>query len=387
MDFFERIEQIGHLRPSPAERATKMLAALADALAEAPALNEVEPGTYTELYTERLLRAKRAYEKGLAALALDDVELSLAKAESGLLHLEIGLRHLRTLKGPLAAAAVELPSFEGGGCEEQITRLSDAIGKIKQFVEYKGLVPAKSLKERLAIVVQSFQDAIENYARADHATAYDIATIGLIWAQYIYARLAADTMLAPAQQLRRLRPLYVFAQLAGQAGSEPLCARRTECLVKINNLEKFLQSAVAAYFDNDIAAMDKFIQLGEIEAGALAKQAARIANPLPEGDEAAEEKAHSELEAALAVATADDGIESAPEKGTLKRLTAAIRRLIERHHPKPHKALVAVRELQSNSALLRRAMRQESWQEASRLLDLCQAEKQILLREIEKMTD
>jgi hypothetical protein len=387
MEFFERIEQIGHLRPSPTERATKMLATLADALAEAPSPGEVEPGTYGELYCERLGRAKRAYERGLEAIALDDVELCLTRSESGLLQLELGLRHLRTLKGPLAAAAMDLPLFEGGGCEEQITKLGDAIGRIKQFVEYKGLVPAKSLKERLAIVVQSFQDAIENYARADHATAYDIATIGLIWSQYIYARLSADTLLAPAQQLRRLRPLYQFAHSAGQAGSEPVCARSDEGQVKITNLEKFLQSSIVAYFDNDIIAMDKFIQLGEIEAGALLKYAARAAGSFKEDESADNHSGPAALESALAAATADDGMESGPEKGSLKRLTAAIRRLIERHHPKPHKALVALRELQSNSVLLRRAMRQESWQEANRLLDLCQAEKQILLRETEKMTD
>ena len=377
MEFFERIEQMAHLRPSPLERAAGLLTELADLIAEAPDAVELTPGTYSELYTLRLDRARRAYAKALRAMSGDELEYCIAHAESGLMHFELAQRHARTSQTTLSASQLEVPHFPEGGCEEIMQALGDAICRIKQYVEYKGVFPIKPLRELIAMTVQSLQDAVENYARADHGTALDIAGPALVWSQYIYARLANDTLVPTADQPKRLRLLFNFAQQAGQAGWEPVCEQTEAGLEKVQNLESFLQSALMADLDNDINEMDKFIRLGEIEANALLKTTPKMRRI----------DRKSESEGAAVADTSDDGKSGAVNKGSFKRITGAIGDLIDRYHPQPHKASVALRELQSNSIALRRAMRGQSWQEASRLIAVCRDENAILVREIGKMTD
>ena len=166
------------------------------------------------------------------------------------------------------------------------------------------------------------------------------------------------------------------------AASHPLSRKTESGRDKVANLEHFLASSIDAYLDNDQGEMEKFARLGSIEAAALVTYADR------------KNEAKSSEEIMPGSATTDDGASLLADggsevgsKGSFKRITEAVSDLIERHHIKPHKAAIALRELQSTSLSLRRAMRNESWQEASRLLEICRAECAILRREIGKMTD
>jgi len=280
--FIDLIEQIGHLgKKSPLEQAENSLKRLATAIAEMPEVVDFQAGNYIGLYVDRVEKAKRTYAKAIKALGSDNAELAIEHAERGLLHLQLADihgRHSPSSNLSLIANEVGKPKSEAGGCEEIITLLADCICKIKLLAEYKNIQLSSVLKERLTLIVQSLQDAIENYARADHTTAFDTAINGLVWSQYVYGRLSSDVLLPVQDQAKTLRGLYKLALEAGLASFEPICLATSDGLEKIERLEGFLQLALGAYIDGDINELDKYVRLGSIEAGALSKYAEKAKN-------------------------------------------------------------------------------------------------------------
>ena len=224
MEFFERIEQMSHRRPDPAELATQLLEKLAQAVAEAPDPAFLDTATYIHLYKKRLERARKSYARALTAMTRSEIDYCIDNCEYGLLQLELAMVHASTqattlMQQSLSVARIDLPDFPESGCEEIIRTLTDGLCRVKQFVEYKGLALEKSLlKSRLSTVVQNLQDAIENYARADHATAADVGAIGMVWLEYIYASLSAEKLFLPALQPKRMRPIFNLASAAGIGG-------------------------------------------------------------------------------------------------------------------------------------------------------------------------
>ena len=272
MEFFERIEQMGHIGKKGASgKAAQTLSKLATAIADAPDASDLQVCNYTALYTLRLGKANRAYAKAVNAMAADEPLLSIDHAERGLLHLQIASIHAHTEVVPLSPNQTNAPSYPSGGCEEAIQLLGDAICRIKLLAEYKNIELSKDLRGRLSTVVQNLQDAIENYGREDQRMAFDTAVGGLVWCQYIYARLAGDALYPAKQQGKPIRGLYKLAQDAGLAAFDPLSRQTKDGRQKINALEDVLQSALNAYFDNGIDEMEKFVRLGEIEATSLTR--------------------------------------------------------------------------------------------------------------------
>jgi hypothetical protein len=370
MEFFERIEQMGHMgKKGSSEKAAQTLSKLATAIADAPDAGDLEANSYLALYKMRVDKAKRAFAKAMHAMANNESSACIDHAERGLFHLQIASIHGHTEVGQLSASEAGAQSFASGGCEESIVQLADAIFRIKLLAEYKNIDPSKDLRRRLSNVVQNLQDAIENYGRGEDTLAFDLAAIGLVWCQYIYARLSGDALCPQKQQAKPLRGLYKLALDAGSAAIDPVSRQTKDGRKKITSLEEYLQSALNAYFEEDQVEMDKFVRLGGIETTSLIRYVARVKT--------------KELVSAM---QADKLVETKPNQ-SFKQISSEIRELIDRHHPEPDQALLALEALHFDVSALRRAMRDEDWQDAQRLIGACRYENDILSREISKMTE
>jgi len=359
MEFFERIEHMG--KKTPGEKASQVLGKLADVIADAPDVADLESGNYTELFVMRLEKAKRAYGKAKNALAHNNPELSIEHAERGLLHYELAAIHACTEATAFVANQTFAKTIMHGGLnlEETIEKLQDAICRIKMMIEYKNISPSKELRARLSTVVQNLQDAIEAYARNDEndpTLVSDTSIGGLIWAQYIHAALGGDALFVPKQEARTLRGLYQLALESGVASYNLVSRRIKDGRNKINSLENVLQSAIDAHFEGDTSALENFFRVGAIEANALIKAAAKaMSNDAP--DQVMNEE--------------EDAGRSTP---SFKETVGEMMDLIHSHHQSPENAIASLSYLQKDASALKRAIRNEEWQKALNLVICCRAE-------------
>ncbi len=370
MEFFDRIEQMGGKgKKGPDEKATRTLSQLATAISDAPEAADLEVNTYSRLYTLRLEKAKRAYSKAIKSMADDDPKACTEQAERGLLHLQIASVHGHCQIAQLSASEAGAQLFASGGCEESIQQLGDAICRIKLLAEYKSVELSKELRGRLSGVVQNLQDAIESYGNGDFRSAFDTALGGIVWCQYIYARLGGDALFPPKQQTKSIRTLFKLAWDLGLVAADPVSRQTRDGRKKVNALEDFLQAALGGYFEDNIIAMEKFVRLSGIEATSLVRHVARTKT--------------KDLVSQMQSASLG---EKSP-KQSAKQIISEIRELIDRHHPHPDRSLVALEGLQFNITVLRRAMRAENWKEAKRYIDLCRFETESLTKEASRLTE
>jgi len=359
MEFFERIEHMG--KKNPGEKASQLLSKLADVIADAPDVADLESGNYTELYVMRLEKAKRAYVKAKNALAHNDPQSSIDHSQRGLLHYELAAIHACTEATAFVANQTFAKTVMSGGLnlEDMIEKLQEAICRIKLLIEYQNSSISKELRQRLSTVVQNLQDAIEAYARNDEndpTLVSDTAIGGLIWSQYIHAALGGDALYAPKQEPRTLRGLYQLALESGVAAYNLTSRRIKDARVKIHSLEKVLQSAIDAHFEGDVSALENYFRVGAIEATALIKAAA---------------KAISGAEAAAEIGGEEEQIKATP---SFKEIIAEMTELFQNHHSDPERAFASLSYLQKDAASLKRAIRAEDWQTAQNFLVCCRAE-------------
>jgi tetratricopeptide (TPR) repeat protein len=369
LDFFDRIELGGKGKKAGGEKAAQALSKLGTAIADAPDASDLEVRTYAHLYGHRVEKAKRAYSKAMKSMADDDAAGCIEHAERGLLHLQLAQLHGKTEVSQMTAAEAGAPNFSPGGSEESILQLADAICRIKMLAEYKSMVLSKELRRHLSGTVQNLQDAIESYGNGDFRNAFDTALGGIIWCQYIHARLGGDALFSPKHQTKAIRALYQLAWDLGLAASDPICRQTKDGRKKLNALEDYLQSAMNGYFEDDLPEMERFVRLGGIEATALTRLVARVKT--------------KDLVSAMQAGSLGD---RAPRQ-SLKQLIAEMRELLDRHHPHPDRALVALEALQYNVALLRRGLRAEDWKETKRAIELCRYETETLSKEVKKLTE
>ncbi|CAN5203956.1 hypothetical protein BH11CYA1_BH11CYA1_49530 [soil metagenome] len=324
---------------------------------------------------QRLNKARRAYQKAKQSVTLDDYEEAIEHSRRGLLHVELAKRHFNSSKTDLSQLTAPAPNFSEGSCEESIQTLVEAITQIKLVVEYKKITLNRRLKERLLEVVQTLQDAIESYGQADSdKEATKLAECGLVWAQFVYGHLTNDELYSKKHPNKAIRSLNSFAwqitttfsRLTLSSGLSQINQVRSQ----MHSLEKGLQSALDAYMKGDSNNLEKFLRLGQIESQALSKYEAHAQS-------SAQTKKESELSANFNL--------SASESTSLKEDLARMASLLKKHYPTATKAQQAVEELGETLPKMKRALKEQNWQQAAILLDLCESNADILKSEIAKL--
>lgn len=362
--------------------AEELLALLSNSIAE-ESINSNEDhssdhesdGVHRQLSHLRLAKARRAYQKAKHSVTEDDYEEAIEHCRRGLLHVDLAKKHFNSNKTELSQLTAPAPQFAEGSCEESIQALIEAITKIKLVVEYKKINLNRRLQERLLTVVQSLQDAIESYGQpgASNRKATKLAECGQVWAQYIYGHLNNDELYVQKHQNKTLRSLNSFAwQITTKFSSltaAPGLNQINQIRSQMHSLESSLESALTAYMKDNTNDLEKFLRLGLIESQALMQYEVR-AERSGQGNKA-DQAANFNL--------------LANESTSLREDLARMATLLKKYHPDASKAQNALEKLRQTLPQMKRALKDEEWQQAARLLDMCESNTALLKTEIAKL--
>lgn len=331
-------------------------------------------GVHRQLSHLRLAKARRAYQKAKHSVTEDDYEEAIEHCRRGLLHVDLAKKHFNSNKTELSQLTAPAPQFADGSCEESIQALIEAITKIKLVVEYKKINLNRRLQERLLAVVQTLQDAIESYGRpgTSNRKATKLAECGLVWAQYIYGHLNNDELYFQKHQTKTLRSLSSFAwQIATKFSSltvAPGLNQINQIRSQMHSLESSLESALTAYLKDDTNDLEKFLRLGLIESQALMQYEVRSERS---GLENKNDHANFNL--------------LANESTSLREDLARMATLLKKYHPDASKAQSTLEKLRQTLPQMKRALKDEEWQQAALLLDMCAINAALLKTEIAKL--
>jgi len=363
--------------------AEELLALLSNSIAE-ESINSNEDhssdhesdGVHRQLSHLRLAKARRAYQKAKHSVTEDDYEEAIEHCRRGLLHVDLAKKHFNSNKTELSQITAPAPQFAEASCEESIQALIEAITKIKLVVEYKKINLNRRLQERLLAVVQSLQDAIESYGQpgTSNRKATKLAECGQVWAQYIYGHLNNDELYAQKHQNKTLRSLSSFAwQITTKFSSltkAPGLNQINQIRSQMHSLESSLESALTAYMKDNTNDLEKFLRLGLIESQALMQYEVRA-------------------ERSVQVSTEDQPPVNfnllANESTSLREDLARMATLLKKYHPDASKAQSALEKLRQTLPQMKRALKDEEWQQAARLLDMCESNTELLKTEIAKL--
>ena len=363
--------------------AEELLALLSNSIAE-ESINSNEDhssdhesdGVHRQLSHLRLAKARRAYQKAKHSVTEDDYEEAIEHCRRGLLHVDLAKKHFNSNKTELSQITAPAPQFAEGSCEESIQALIEAITKIKLVVEYKKINLNRRLQERLLAVVQSLQDAIESYGQpgTSNRKATKLAECGQVWAQYIYGHLNNDELYVQKHQNKTLRSLSSFAwQITTKFSSlttAPGLNQINQIRSQMHSLESSLESALTAYMKDNTNDLEKFLRLGLIESQALMQYEVRA-------------------ERSVQVSTEDQPPVNfnllANESTSLREDLARMATLLKKYHPDASKAQIALEKLRQTLPQMKRALKDEEWQQAARLLDMCESNTALLKTEIAKL--
>lgn len=363
--------------------AEELLALLSNSIAE-ESINSNEDhssdhesdGVHRQLSHLRLAKARRAYQKAKHSVTEDDYEEAIEHCRRGLLHVDLAKKHFNSNKTELSQLTAPAPQFAEGSCEESIQALIEAITKIKLVVEYKKINLNRRLQERLLAVVQSLQDAIESYGQpgTSNRKATKLAECGQVWAQYIYGHLNNDELYVQRHQNKTLRSLSSFAwQITTKFSSlsaTPGLNQINQIRSQMHSLESSLESALAAYMKDNTNDLEKFLRLGLIESQALMQYEVRA-------------------ERSVQVSTEDQPPVNfnllANESTSLREDLARMATLLKKYQPEASKAQTALEKLRQTLPQMKRALKDEEWQQAARLLDMCESNTALLKTEIAKL--
>lgn len=363
--------------------AEELLALLSNSIAE-ESINSNEDhssdhqsdGVHRQLSHLRLAKARRAYQKAKHSVTEDDYEEAIEHCRRGLLHVDLAKKHFNSNKTELSQLTAPTPQFAEGSCEESIQALIEAITKIKLVVEYKKINLNRRLQERLLAVVQSLQDAIESYGQpgTSNRKATKLAECGQVWAQYIYGHLNNDELCVQKHQNKTLRSLSSFAwQITTKFSSltaAPGLNQINQIRSQMHSLESSLESALTAYMKDNTNDLEKFLRLGLIEAQALMQYEVRA-------------------ERSVQVSTEDQQPVNfnllANESTSLREDLARMATLLKKYHPDASKAQSTLEKLRQTLPQMKRALKDEDWQQAARLLDMCESNTELLKTEIAKL--
>ena len=333
-------------------------------------------GVHRQLSHLRLAKARRAYQKAKHSVTEDDYEEAIEHCRRGLLHVDLAKKHFNSNKTELSQITAPAPQFAEASCEESIQALIEAITKIKLVVEYKKINLNRRLQERLLAVVQSLQDAIESYGQpgTSNRKATKLAECGQVWAQYIYGHLNNDELYAQKHQNKTLRSLSSFAwQITTKFSSlstAPGLNQINQIRSQMHSLESSLESALTAYMKDNTNDLEKFLRLGLIESQALMQYEVRA-------------------ERSVQVSTEDQPPVNfnllANESTSLREDLARMATLLKKYHPDASKAQIALEKLRQTLPQMKRALKDEEWQQAARLLDMCESNTELLKTEIAKL--
>ncbi len=362
--------------------AEELLALLSNSIAE-ESINSNEDhssdhesdGVHRQLSHLRLAKARRAYQKAKNSVTEDEYEEAIEHCRRGLLHVDLAKKHFNSSKTELSQLTAPAPQFAEGSCEESIQALIEAITKIKLVVEYKKINLNRRLQERLLAVVQSLQDAIESYGQSgtSNRKATKLAECGQVWAQYIYGHLNNDELYVQKHQNKTLRSLSGFAwQITTKFSSltaAPGLNQINQIRSQMHSLESSLESALTAYMKDNTNDLEKFLRLGLIEAQALMQYEVRAERSGP-GNKA-DQSANFNL--------------LANESTSLREDLARMATLLKKFHPEASKAQTALEKLRQTLPQMKRALKDEEWQQAALLLDMCESNTALLKTEIAKL--
>ncbi len=363
--------------------AEELLALLSNSIAE-ESINSNEDhssdhqsdGVHRQLSHLRLAKARRAYQKAKHSVTEDEYEEAIEHCRRGLLHVDLAKKHFNSNKTELSQLTAPAPQFAEGSCEESIQALIEAITKIKLVVEYKKINLNRRLQERLLAVVQSLQDAIESYGQpgTSNRKATKLAECGQVWAQYIYGHLNNDELYVQKHQNKTLRSLSSFAwQITTKFSSltaAPGLNQINQIRSQMHSLESSLESALTAYMKDNTNDLEKFLRLGLIEAQALMQYEVRA-------------------ERSVQVSTEDQQPVNfnllANESTSLREDLARMATLLKKYHPDANKAQSTLEKLRQTLPQMKRALKDEDWQQAAHLLDMCVSNTVLLKTEIAKL--
>lgn len=347
--------------PKPTQ-LRKLLLDLADKIATAPLASEIQGDQ--SLYGMRMGKAGRALSKAKAALAEDKMGSCRSALERGMLHLAIAELHRNNIVGRTSNLhQVKIFTSEAGSAEEAMFDLISAVCKIKVLIEYKQLSPSRHVKTKLAALVLAIQENIEKYAADETASRHvEILTdcqALLYRSQFLYARLSGEILLPEKSKPQVLKDLH---QLSFRAGAVSYRASRQDSSAtreQRRTLEKFTESALQAYAEEEIAEMHKFFRLASIEAESLDKYL----------------EAHPEI---IDQAKSEDTV-------SLKEALSDLQNLISVYFDQSEEAQNALRDLRSEYADLNKLIRQRAWLKARQKLKACREHSFIFEREISKI--
>lgn len=363
--------------------AEELLALLSKCIAkESINSNENQPSdqessaVHQQLSHLRLAKARRAYQKAKHAITDDEYEEAIEHSRRGLLHVELASKHFNSIKTELSQLTAPAPQFAEGSCEESIQTLIEAITQIKLVVEYKKIVLNRRLQERLLDVVQLLQDAIESYGQpgASKKGATKLAECGQVWAQFIYGHLNNDELYSQKHPNKALRSLTSFAwqittSFSGLTSS-PRLKQTNQVRAQVHSLEKSLESALEAYMSDNTNELEKYLRLGQIESHALQQYEIQ-----------AERNVHIRTDEQVPVNFNLLATESTSLREDLARMAS----LLKKHYPDARKAENALDKLRQTLPQMKRSLKEEEWQQAARLLDMCESNTALLKNEIAKL--
>ncbi|MBP9091468.1 hypothetical protein KBI23_10595 [bacterium] len=363
--------------------AEELLALLSNSIAkesinsnENQASEQESSAVHQQLSHLRLAKARRAYQKAKHAVTDDEYEEAIEHSRRGLLHVELARTHFNSTKTELSQLTAPAPQFAEGSCEESIQTLIEAITQIKLVVEYKKIVLNRRLQERLLDVVQSLQDAIESYGQtgASNKGATKLAECGQVWAQFIYGHFNNDELYSQKHPNKALRSLTSFAwQITtnfSSLTSSPKLKQTNQLRAQMHSIEKSLESALDAYMTDNTNDLEKYLRLGQIESQALKQY-----------------EVHTE--SSVQVSTEEQAPLNfnllATESTSLREDLARMASLLKKHYPDAKKAETALDKLRQTLPQMKRSLKEEEWQQAARLLDMCESNTALLKNEIAKL--
>ncbi|MBP9809354.1 hypothetical protein KBF38_13725 [bacterium] len=363
--------------------AEELLALLSNSIAkesinsnENQASEQESSAVHQQLSHLRLAKARRAYQKAKHAVTDDEYEEAIEHSRRGLLHVELARTHFNSTKTELSQLTAPAPQFAEGSCEESIQTLIEAITQIKLVVEYKKIVLNRRLQERLLDVVQSLQDAIESYGQtgASNKGATKLAECGQVWAQFIYGHFNNDELYSQKHPNKALRSLTSFAwQITtnfSSLTSSPKLKQTNQLRAQMHSIEKSLESALDAYMTDNTNDLEKYLRLGQIESQALKQY-----------------EVHAE--SSVQVSTEEQAPLNfnllATESTSLREDLARMASLLKKHYPDAKKAETALDKLRQTLPQMKRSLKEEEWQQAARLLDMCESNTALLKNEIAKL--
>ncbi len=376
MDLFDYDGKNKNRKKASVQIAEQLLSKLSLSVAECSSIDTSDASVHNELYELRLEKARRAHQKAKSALSSDNYGDSSEHAVRGLLHLDLALNHLHSGKIDLGQMTAPAPAFDGGGSEELISMLTDAICRIKLIVEYKTITLNKALTHRLSQVVQLLQDAIEFYGQCEEEggdadnQARKATECGLVWAQFIYGQLTGDELYPKKSLNKSIRVLNQFAwqSTAGIFSAISTLHKIKDARLHLSSLEESLHDALNAYLEGNDEELEKFLRLGKIEATSLFKYKEIATKDL---DSSIVEQGQVDL--------------STSDNPSLRENLVEMTDLLVKHHPDPRSPASTTEQLQVQLSNLKRAVKAEQWPQVEILLSSARFNCQILKNEIGKI--